>query len=221
MADRSGILFYGDPHGFWHPLLDEYARRPAGAVVLLGDCELDRPLDEVLEPIISDGTPVHWVYGNHDSHTEEQWVNLTQAEGGLHGTVANIGGTHVAGLGGTYAGRVWYPRRGDEAAAFQTRREWLRAIPRHERCGKLLPLGRRHVILPQDHEALRGQRADVLVCHEAPTSHRHGFGALDDLTEALGVGLIVHGHHHTSYVGASRDGARVRGLGIAECWRYE
>ena len=221
MADRSDILFFGDPHGCWQPLLDEYARRPALAVVLLGDCELDHPLHETLEPIVADGTPVHWIYGNHDNDHAHWWDNLNRAEGRLHGTVVNLGGIHVAGLGGTYAGRVWYPRLGDEAAAFQTRREWLKAVPRNERCGMLLPLRKRHVILPEDHDALRGQWADVLVCHEAPLSHPHGFGALDDLARTLGARLVVHGHHHRSYSGASRDAAYVRGLGIAECWRFE
>ena len=221
MADRSGILFYGDPHGRWQPLLDEYARQPGRAVVLLGDCELDRPLDETLETIITDGTPVHWIHGNHDNDHAHWWDNLVGAPGGLHGNVVNVNGIYLAGLGGTYAGRVWYPRQGDETAAFQTRRDWLRAIPRHERCGKLLPLSRRHVILPEDHRALQGQRADILVCHEAPLSHPHGFGALDDLARTLGARLVVHGHHHRSYTGASREAAEVRGLGIAECWRWE
>ena len=161
MADRSGILFYGDAHGAWGNLFDEYARRPAHAVVLLGDCGLNRPLHEVLEPISSDGCPVFWIYGNLDNGSEEQWAYLAKAEGGLHGNVANIGGTHVAGLGGTYAGRVWYPRRCNEAAAFRTRREWLRAIPRHERCGKLLPLERDGFTLNRDSLVGRGviQRA--------------------------------------------------------------
>lgn len=221
MADRSSIIFYGDPHSQWQPLLDEYARRPAGAVVLLGDCELDRPLLDILEPIAADGCPVFWIHGNHDGGSEAQWDNLTRSEGGLHATVANVAGIHVAGLGGTYAGRVWYPKQGDEEPRFRTRREWLKAIPRNERRGKLLPLKRRHVILPEDHEALRGQRADVLVCHEAPTSHEHGFGGLDDLAKATRVRLVIHGHHHRSYVGASRRGVEVRGLSIAECWRME
>lgn len=221
MADRSGILFCGDPHGQWQPLLDEYARRRARAVVLLGDCELEQPLDEVLQPIVADGTPIHWIYGNHDNDHAHWWDNLTQAEGGLHGNVANIGGTHVAGLGGTYAGRVWYPRQGNETAAFQTRREWLKAIPRNERCGKLLPLRNRHVILPEDHAALSESRADILVCHEAPLSHPHGFGALDDVARTLGARLVVHGHHHEGYVGHTRDGIEVRGIGLAECWRLE
>lgn len=64
-------------------------------------------------------------------------------------------------------------------------------------------------------------RADVLVCHEAPTSHPHGFGGMDDLAKAMGVRLIVHGHHHHGYIGASRDGIEVRGLGGEECWRLE
>ncbi len=221
MAAPSGIIFYGDPHGRWQPLFDEYARRPARAVVLLGDCELERPLDETLEPIISDGTPVHWIYGNHDTDHARWWDNLTRAGGGLHGMVTNVGGLYLAGLGGTYAGRVWYPRLGDEEAVFRTRGEWLKAIPRNERCGKLLPLRRRHIVLPEDHTALSGCRADILLCHEAPSSHRHGFGAVDDLAKGLGVRLVVHGHHHTSYVGASRDGVRVMGLGIAECWRLD
>ena len=190
-------------------------------MVLLGDCELEGPLHEVLGPIITDGCSVHWIYGNHDNHSEEQLANLTEAEGGLHGTVANVGSLHLAGLGGTYAGKVWYPKLGDEESRFRTRREWLKAVPRNERCGKLLPLGKRHVIVPEDHQALRGQQADVLVCHEAPSSHPFGFGAVDDLAKAMGVRLVVHGHHHRSYVGASRDGVMVRGLAIAECWRLE
>ena len=221
MADRSGIIFYGDPHARWQPLLDEYARRPARAVVLLGDCELTRPLLDVLEPIAADGCPVFWIHGNHDGGSEEQWSNLVGAPGGLHGTVMNVGGVHLVGLGGTYAGRAWYPRQGDEEPRYRTRREWLRAIPRAERCGRLLPLKQRHIILPEDHEAFRNQQADVLVCHEAPTSHPHGFGAVDNLARNLGARVVIHGHHHRSYVGASRDGVEVRGLGMAECWRLE
>ena len=186
-----------------------------------GDCELDRPLLDVLAPISSDGCPVFWIHGNHDNGSEEQWSYLMKAEGGLHGMVANVGGLHFAGLGGTYAGKVWYPKLGDEESRFRTRRELLKAMPRNERCGKLLPLKRRHVILPEDHAALSDARADILVCHEAPSSHPFGFGAVDDLATALGVRLVVHGHHHRSYVGASRDGVEVRGLGVAECWRLE
>ena len=117
MTASPGILFYGDPHGSWGNLLDEYARRPASAVVLLDDCELDRPLMETLEPIGSDGCPVFWIHGNHDNHSEQEWANLTGAPGGLHRNVVNVNGIYLAGLGGTYAGRVWYPRQGDVCRA--------------------------------------------------------------------------------------------------------
>lgn len=37
-----------------------------------------------------------------------------------------------------------------------------------------------------DYEGLKNQRADILVTHEAPSAHRHGF-AIDDLARRLGV----------------------------------
>ena len=220
MPSKTGILFYGDPHGQWQPLLDEYARHPARAVILLGDCELDRPLHETLKPIASDGTPIHWIYGNHDNRIEVQWSNLTAAPGGLHGRVTDVAGQRLAGLGGNYAGKVWYPRGGNEEPRFLTRRAFLKSLPHSGRPGTEMPLERRSVIFPEDHDVLARLRADVLVCHEAPSSHQHGFGALDELAKAMRVRLLVHGHHHVGYEGLSRDGVEVRGLGIAECWRY-
>ncbi len=231
MPAPSGILFYGDPHGFWQPLLDEYARQPAKAVVLLGDCQLERPLHQTLEPISTDGCPVFWIHGNHDVRHPHWWSHLTGAPNGLHGRVNDVAGLRLAGLGGTYAGRVWYPVQGDEEPKQRTRREtlrWLkrqrrghRDIPDNLRVGRdELPLLRRATIYPEDHDTLRRLRADVLVCHEAPTSHPHGFGAIDDLAKTMGVKLIVHGHHHWGYKAASRDGIEVRGLGLHECWRF-
>ena len=41
-------------------------------------------------------------------------------------------------------------------------------------------------------------RADILVTHEAPSAHVHGFMAIDDLAIQLGAKLVVHGHHHES-----------------------
>ena len=38
--------------------------------------------------------------------------------------------------------------------------------------------------------------ADVLVTHEAPSCHRHGFSALDYLGQAMGIKALFHGHHH-------------------------
>ena len=39
-------------------------------------------------------------------------------------------------------------------------------------------------------------RTDILVTHEAPSYHPHGFSILDTLAQSMGVQLVVHGHHH-------------------------
>ena len=66
--------------------------------------------------------------------------------------------------------------------------------------------------------ALARHRLDVLVCHEAPTSHRMGFAAVDDLARRTGAKLVVHGHRHRDYESVLPDGTRVRGLGMAGPW---
>ena len=71
-------------------------------------------------------------------------------------------------------------------------------------------------IWPEDIEALAAQRADVLVTHEAPSSHPAGNGTLDELARAMGARLIVHGHHHVALHAEAHDGLRV--MGVASGW---
>ncbi len=52
--------------------------------------------------------------------------------------------------------------------------------------------------------------------HEAPSSHPAGSSALDALARAMGVRLIVHGHHHVNYLATAPDGLQV--LGVASAW---
>ena len=66
-------------------------------------------------------------------------------------------------------------------------------------------------IWPEDYDALAAQRADILVTHEAPSSHPAGKAALDALARAMGARLIVHGHHHVNYLAAA--GGWVAGAG--------
>jgi hypothetical protein len=70
-------------------------------------------------------------------------------------------------------------------------------------------------IWPEDVEALASQRADVLVTHEAPSSHPAGVAAIDALARAMGATLIVHGHHHVSYLAAAEDGLCAMGVGAS------
>jgi hypothetical protein len=95
-----------------------------------------------------------------------------------------IDGLRIAGLGGIFRGQVWAPPG-----------EWLHERPEDfaARCGKGnlwrggLPRKHRSSIFPADYFGLVGQRADILVTHEAPSSHPHGFDAIDELGRSLGV----------------------------------
>jgi hypothetical protein len=68
-------------------------------------------------------------------------------------------------------------------------------------------------IWPEDVEALSALRADVLVTHEAPSSHPQGVAALDALARRMGARLVIHGHHHVCYRARAEDGLEVQGVG--------
>jgi len=215
-----GILFYGDPHGEWRPLFRAVKEHHPEAVVLLGDMDLEKPLRQQLAPVFEAGIPVRWIHGNHDVDREDWYDCLFKdyATGNIHATWASLGGMIVAGLGGIFKGKIWYPKEGSEAPDYSTRRDLLRSFPRKEHFRGGLPLNQRAAILPEDFATLRRIKADILVTHEAPSSHHHGFGAIDDLASTVRAKLVIHGHHHKAYDSKTRDGVWVRGLGKAEPW---
>ena len=65
-------------------------------------------------------------------------------------------------------------------------------------------------------DAMADMQADVLVTHEAPTSHKYGFPEIDLLAEAMGCQLVVHGHVHADYEAVLPSGIRVVGVGKAK-----
>ena len=71
-------------------------------------------------------------------------------------------------------------------------------------------------IWPEDIEALTALRADILVTHEAPSSHPAGNAVMDGLARAMGARMIVHGHHHVASHAWAHDGLRV--MGVASAW---
>lgn len=217
---RTGIMFFADAHGDFSPLIQAAALEQPAHIVLLGDQCLGQPLHEELASLVAESISIHWIAGNHDARCPATHDHLHGAPGGLHGRAAWMSGCRVAGLGGHYHGRVWYPRQGCERPAWATRAEHLEHLGRGGRYQGGLPLARRMAIYPEDHEAvLAYHSADILVSHEAPTSMgERGFGGLDDMAADLGAGLLVHGHHHHSYIGRTRDGILVRGLGRREAW---
>lgn len=189
------IYFFGDTHGCFDHVLDVVGRDHPAAVVFLGDLQAQRPLEIELASIL-DKTEVWYIHGNHDTDSEADYDNLfgsALADRNLHGRVVEIDGLRIAGLGGIFRGQVWAPPG-----------EWLHERPEDftARCGKGnlwrggLPRKHRSSIFPSDYFNLVGQRADILVTHEAPSAHPHGFDAIDELARSLGVSKAFHGHHH-------------------------
>ncbi len=214
-------MFAGDPHRNFTPILRACAAMPPGTLVLLGDCDLPAPLAQVLAPALDSGWEVRWILGNHDTETEAAYDHLTTASGDLGLRVTDIGGLRIAGLPGVFRPRVWVPRAEEGSASFHTRADFHAALRPGEAWRDGLPLWHRDTIFPEDFERLGAERFDILVAHEAPSSHPHGYPAIDDLAARCGARLIVHGHHHQSYSATLPNGVRVRGLAIAETWVLE
>lgn len=189
------ILFCGDPHGQFGHIIEAVQAHQPTAVILLGDMQAQRPLHIELEPILGQ-TEIWFIHGNHDTDSEADHDHLfgsAMADRNLHGRVVEIAGLRIAGLGGAFRGKVWTP---PAPATFENPKQYL------ARCGKGnfwrggLPLTHRSTIFPVDYQRLQKQRADILVTHEAPSSHPHGFAAIDELASRLGVTASFHGHHH-------------------------
>lgn len=228
MPDDFGIVFVGDVHRRWDLVARGLAAlpRPARHVVLLGDMECHAPLDQLAAPILAHGAGLHWIFGNHDADGgPEMWANLADprrnphtAAGALHGRVVEVGGLRIAGLGGTFHTRVWNPPappRLHSRAQLDADLTTLGSGWSADATAALARTLANMVIWPEDIDALASQRADVLVTHEAPSSHPSGVAVLDDLARAMGARLVVHGHHHVAYRACAADGLQVQGVPAA------
>lgn len=72
-------------------------------------------------------------------------------------------------------------------------------------------------IFPKIYHHLADLSADVLIAHEAPSCHPHGFPAIDLLAQVMGVSLVAHGHHHDAldYSGVQKQlGFHAIGVGL-------
>jgi len=124
MSRQDRILFAGDPHGNFTPLITAVYKHKPDAVILLGDYDLDKPLEIYLNDIIN-LTEIWWIAGNHDFETPSRFKNLFQsalANNSLHLKVTEIAGLKIAGLSGIFLGRVWYPPR---PAKWQNKQHFL------------------------------------------------------------------------------------------------
>lgn len=213
-VNKNQVGFFSDPHGNYGPLKHALRDGAPEWSFFLGDFDLDRPLEVELADLIAAGSDVHYVHGNHDAD-RETWHDFVfeskLATRNLTGRVVNVGGVKVAGLGGVFHADVWHPKDGNGAPKFATRDDFLAANQKSAwRDG--LPLRHRSTIFPEDFNALVGFEADVLITHEAPSSHKYGHSEIDDLAEILGVKVIVHGHLHKDYRAVLPNGINVVGL---------
>jgi predicted phosphodiesterase len=196
----SPVLYCGDPHGSFEHIVDAAQRTDASAVVLLGDVEPARPLHEELQPILD---RVWSIPGNHDADSDDLWMRVWDsgsADRNVHGRVVTLpDGTRLAGLGGVFREAVWHPSPGAALGgipAFRSREEHAASTPPHERWRG--GHARKHwgTIYADEVDRLSELQADVLITHEAPGYHPHGFDLLDALALSMGVRAVVHGHHH-------------------------
>ena len=192
------ILFGGDPHGNFTPIIRAVKTYAPKAVILLGDFSLEKPLEQELS-VILDKTEIWFIPGNHDGDQDPWYDRLFKSrlsDRNLHGRVVEIDGKRVAGLGGVFRDKIWMP---PTPPKFRSQKELLSNCHKKDRWRNGIPRKHHVSIFWQDYVGLWGKRADILVTHEAPSSHRYGFRAIDELAQALRVKTILHGHHHEDY----------------------
>ena len=210
MNQHNRILFAGDPHGNFKPLIAAVHKYRPEAVILLGDYDLEMPLESCLQEIVG-LTEIWWIAGNHDFESPCKYHNLFNSafsDKDLHLKVTEIAGIRVAGLGGIFLGRVWYP---PQQPKWQGKQHYL-----HHQSAKAnhsgMSLKYKSAIWHDEFEALKSLKADILVSHEAPGSHRHGFKVIGELAATMGVKNIFHGHLHENYASVIKKGIKVVGV---------
>ncbi len=210
MNQNNRILFAGDPHGNFRPLIAAVQKYQPEAVILLGDYDLEMPLESCLQDIVN-LTEIWWIAGNHDFESPEKYNNLFHSAfsgKNLHLKVTEIAGLRVAGLGGIFLGRVWYP---PQPPKWRGKKHYLyHQSVIIKRSG--MSLKYKSAIWYDEFELLKTLKADILVTHEAPGSHRYGFQAIDELAIAMGVKHIFHGHLHENYKGTIKQNIKVFGV---------
>ena len=212
-ASLPNLFFAGDPHGEFEYINRAVREHHPDAVIILGDCQPPRPMDELLGEAMS-LTQVWWIPGNHDTDTDEFYDYLWRGPLGrhnLHGRVANVCGLKIAGLGGVFRGQIWMP---DDEPNYKSAAQFIRRISPVNLWRDGLPRRHRSTIFPSVYRYLEAQKADILVTHEAPSCHANGFAAIDRLAEALGVRWMFHGHKHEDRVYGLHQGRQVRAVGF-------
>lgn len=218
---REMILFFGDCHGKFGHVERAVAKFRPQAIILLGDIEAQQPLEKELCNVLGK-TEVWFIHGNHDTDNLSSYRHLVEtplAERNLHGRVVEIAGLRIAGLGGIFRGDIWRPQSIDDEQHFASYEEYQakaeQELHLHDLARRKQSIGKegaggaseiaklenklfkhRSTIFPDVFFGLAAQAADVLVTHEAPSCHPHGFAVIDELARCMGVKKAFHAHMH-------------------------
>ena len=208
-SENHQIFFgaLGDIHGAFDVARQIVAKHPEIPFWLcVGDLATD---DGRYEPV---GAPVYWIHGNNDNFDAIASGDLPRDLQHIpNGTLVEIAGLRVAGLGGTFA-PTWYdtpasdlphPRKGSAKAT--------------ELADK-----RRHFVREEVEGCKSLRDADVLMTHEAASPFRPfpggrgpdaGKRQVNEVLAAMRPRLHLFGHHHR-FSDEIREGVRSVGLDL-------
>jgi predicted phosphodiesterase len=232
----GSVWLCGDVHGDLRTLERalKQASAPPCTLIFLGDLDPPKPVGGWLSAVTGSEIDSWFIHGNHETDSDAAFLNtfhVPDAERNIDGRVVEIAGLRVAGLGGVFREEVWYPPAAPHVANYDALYDhWLVRTPMHQRHALpalssvderpiFSPRLRKHrsSIFPDAYHRLADQEADVLIVHEAPSCHPHGFAAIDLLAQAMGVHHVVHGHHHDALdyrADSVRLGFRTLGVGL-------
>jgi len=196
---------FGDVHGYFEHVLPVVEAEQPCAVIFLGDLQAQRPLEHELAEVM-EMTEVYFIPGNHDTDSQKDYDNLFNSalsDRNLHGRVVEINGIRVAGLGGIFREKIWWP----DPVEAKPHHENYDDLAKHlktevayhkinQQKADLQMLKHKTTIFYEDWLNLYGQEVDILVTHEAPSCHPHGFKAIDVLAQSMKAKYCFHGHHH-------------------------
>lgn len=166
------IWFLGDVHGRFDRVIRLLKLHRPDAVVFLGDLECSLPLDMILRPIL-DLTEVCFIHGNHDSDRPAFWHNLPATAWRI---AACMGGSLrslvIVSPAWGERSNPWHGRPGTPDTGVQSYKNFFERLALRPQHADIVSTKKQHALsanYPDDFFSLAMEKADILVCHEAPS----------------------------------------------------